>query len=157
MTNEEIINACRLLRKYKIKFMTQNIIGIPTETLKETLQTLEMNIACKPTYAWVSIFQPYPGTKMEEFVKKQGLLAENTDKIEKKFFDKSIIKLKDKKQIEHLQKLFGLTVNYPLIYKTGLLKLLINIPHIKIIKKIYKQIYKTHRNRADFKLYGLKL
>ncbi|MBU4501100.1 MAG: radical SAM protein, partial [Nanoarchaeota archaeon] len=157
MTNEDIVNACKLLKKYKIRFMTQNIIGLPTETLKEAIQTLKMNMMCKPTYAWVSIFQPYPGTKLGEFAKKQKLLTEDPAKIEKNFFDKSILTSKDKEKIEHLQKLFALTVDYPAIYKTGLLNILIRMPHNKLIKKLYKNVYQTHRKRSDYKLFGLKL
>ncbi len=157
MSNEEIINACRLLRKYKIKFMTQNIIGLPTETIKEAMETLKINLACKPTYAWVSIFQPYPGTKLGEFAKEKNLLKESPDKIQKNFFDSSILDLKDKRKIEHLQKLFAITVNHPWIYKTGILKMLINMPSNRLIKKAYKKIYQTYRKRSDYKLYGLKL
>jgi len=157
MTNEEIIHACKLLRKNKIKFMTQNIIGLPTETLKEAMETLQINILCKPTYAWVSIFQPYPGTRLEKIAKEKGLLEEDPTKIEKNFFDKSIIKIENKKKIEHLQKLFGLTVNYPSIYRTGILKILLNMPDNKIIKNIYKKIYKFHRKRSDNELFGMKL
>lgn len=157
MTNEEILNACKLLRKNEIKFMTQNIIGIPTETLKEALETLKMNINCKPTYAWVSLFQPYPGTKLGEFTEEQNFLEEDPTKIEKSFFDKSIIKLRDKEKIEHLQKLFGITVDYPWVYKTGLLKLLISMPHNNFVKNFYKQIYRLHRKESDYKLFGMKI
>ena len=157
MTNEEIINACSLLRKYGIKSMTQNIIGLPTETMKEALETLKINIACKPTYAWVSIFQPYPGTELGEFTEEKGLLEEDPSKIEKSFFDKSILRLRDKKKIEHLQKLFAITVDNPWIYKTGLLNMLISMPHSNMIKNFYKKAYQIHRKRADTKLYGMRI
>jgi radical SAM superfamily enzyme YgiQ (UPF0313 family) len=157
MTNEEILNASKMLRKYGIKSMTQNIIGLPTETLKEALETLNINIACKPTYTWVSIFQPYPGTKLGEFTEEKGLLEEDPNKIEKSFFDKSILRLRDKKKIEHLQKLFAITVDHPWIYKTGLLNILISMPHYKFIKNFYKKAYRIHRKRADYKLYGMRL
>jgi len=157
MSNEEILTACKILNSNKIRFMTQNIIGLPTETLKQAIDTLKINIACKPTYAWVSIFQPYPGTELGNFAKDHDMLEEDPGKIEKNFFDRSILKIKDKDKIEHLQKLFAITVDYPFIYKTGLLKILLNMPQNALIKKIYKQLYSKYRKRSDYKLYGMKL
>lgn len=53
------------------------MIGLPTEQYDDILETIKLNIECKPDYAWVSIFQPYPGTEIYEYCKENGLLSGN--------------------------------------------------------------------------------
>ena len=139
MSNEEIVRTCRLLNRHGIKSMTQNIIGLPTETIGETMETLKLNIQCRPTYAWASIFQPYPGTDLGKYAEKQGLLEDSPENIEKSFFDRSILKSRDKKKIEHLQKLFAITVEFPrLLPLTRLLIKLPNNPFFWLVHKLWK-------------------
>jgi len=40
------------------------MIGLPTSTLSNDLETLALNIQVRPSYAHVFIFQPYPRTEL---------------------------------------------------------------------------------------------
>ena len=66
ITNTHIIEVGRLLKKYKLKFMTFNMIGLPNETIENALETIELNIKIGTEYPRCSILTPYPGTKIAE-------------------------------------------------------------------------------------------
>ena len=134
MDKETVYKACRLLNERDIKIMLQNILGLPESSLETDLETLKMNIKCKPLYAWCSKFQPYPKLPLTEYAISHGLLEGDYNDIGAKFFETTIVKLDNKKQVEHLQKLFAITVSHPILYYSGLLKILINMPNINIIK-----------------------
>ena len=157
MDKETVYKASDLLHKYGIKIMLQNILGLPESSLETDLETLKMNIKCKPLYAWCSIFQPYPGLPLTEYAISRNLLEGDFDDIGPKFFETTVVKLENKKQIEYLQKWFAVASAYPFIYKTGLLKLILNMPDNKHIKNLYKFIYNKFRNHKDNQLYGIKL
>ena len=89
MSKEQIYQASDLLRSKDIKFMLQNIIGIPGGTIENDIETLEMNIRCKPDYAWVSIFQPYPGTALGDYSKEHGYYTGDFQDLGNNFFDSS--------------------------------------------------------------------
>lgn len=158
MSEKQIYNACELLHKHDIKFMTQNILGLPTSTLENDFETLEMNIKCKPDYGWASIFQPYPGTELGKLCLEENLVSEkDLNNIQSSFFDTSILNLDKKKEIEYLQKLFAISVKYPAIYHTGLLKLLLKMPEAPLIRKVLGNLYRFFRHTSDEKLYNMKL
>ena len=108
----QVADAVRLLKKWHIKLMIQNMIGLPTGTIRDDLQTLEFNIRCRPDYGWVSIFQPYPGTKLGDWCKKEGWYTGNYSEISDSFFDGSVLEFNDvyKEQLQCLQKIWALAV-----------------------------------------------
>jgi len=122
MSKEQIINSSKLLKDYGIKFMLQNIIGIPTGSLENDIETLELNIKCNPDYAWVSIFQPYPGTELGKFSIEKGFFSGDFNDIGSNFFDSSKLDFPEeyKNQISNLQKLFAIFVEYPELHSLEL-------------------------------------
>ena len=67
MTNAKIIEAADLFHKYGISIMTQNMVGLPDETIENAYETILVNTKVKPAYAWASIFQPYPRTELYHY------------------------------------------------------------------------------------------
>ena len=157
MPKETVYDAAKNLHKYGIKIMLQNMVGLPNSTLKDDLETLKMNMKIKPLYAWVSIFQPYPGLELTEYAAKHGQLEVDYDKIDTKFFESSVLKIEKKKQREHLQKWFGIVSEHPILYYSGLLHLIINMPRNGIVKKTYNWAWKKFRDHKDEQLYGMEL
>lgn len=158
MSKEQITKASRLLKANGIKFMLQNIIGLPTGSLEKDFETLELNIKCKPDYAWVSIFQPYPGTKLGEFCKAKGFYEGNFHDLESNFFDSSKLNFSEeyKNQLSNLQKLFAVAVEYPDLYHSGLLNSLIELPS-ESTRDVFTKFYRDFRREGDKKLYGFYL
>jgi len=107
--NEDALIASKLLRKWGIRLIMQNILGLPTATIEDDLETLEINIQCKPAYAWSSIFQPYPATELGDWCKKKGLYTGDYSEISDSFFDKSVLNISDehKMQVVCLQRIFA--------------------------------------------------
>lgn len=76
MTNDQIIKAFDLCRKYRIKTLAVNIIGVPEETEEMIIETIELNKRIKPSTSGVNIFYPYKGTELGDFCFKKGLVDE---------------------------------------------------------------------------------
>lgn len=159
MSKEQIINACNLLRDNEIKFMLQNIIGLPGGSIKEDLETLELNIKCKPDYAWVSIFQPYPGTELGKICIEKRFYSGDFSDLGSSFFDSSKLNFSEeyKNQLSNLQKLFAIFVEYPELYNLGLFKVMINAPNTPEKKEAYEKAYNMFRGECDKRLYGFDL
>lgn len=109
--DEKIFAGVKLLRKYDVKFRTENMLGLPGETLSSALRTLDLNIECSPDIAWASLYQPYPGTDLGDYCRDNNLV--DTVEYDVDFFTHSRLKLKQKKEIERLQKLFAFICAYP--------------------------------------------
>ena len=145
-SNEETYNASRLLKKWGIKLMIQNILGLPTSTIEDDLATLEVNIKCHPDYGWCSIFTPYPGTALGEMCIKEGWYKGDFSEITDCFFDGSVLEFdwEHKEQIVCLQRVFGLCV------EVGYLPKVEELTHENFPKLIHKII----RSQGDKRLYG---
>jgi radical SAM superfamily enzyme YgiQ (UPF0313 family) len=112
--DKDIIKTARLLHKYKIKFITNNMMGLPGETLEDAIKTVKLNAKIKTDYPWCSIYQPYPGTWLGDYSARQGYLEEiRPDEFSPSFFKDSLLNTKDIEAIVNLQKLFYIGVKYP--------------------------------------------
>jgi len=112
VTLESAREAARFLKKWNIRLMIQNMIGLPTATIEEDLETLEVNVLCQPAYGWCSIFSPYPGTNLGDYCKEKGFYTGDYSDITESFFDTSFLNIpkEHKEQLECLQKVFALCV-----------------------------------------------
>ncbi len=142
MTRKEIENGAKLLHKHNISFILQNILGLPQATLREDLETLDLNIKCKPTLGWSSIFQPYPGTALGDMFPEISV-----DDINDNFYDDSVLNIFEKKQRLRLQKLFGLVTHFPFLRR--FLPILLNLK----LDGLYKKIWQREIKRADKIMY----
>ncbi|MGB9177098.1 MAG: radical SAM protein [Methanoregula sp.] len=73
--NDDIVNFCKLARKYNIKVMLNLLVGIPGETKKEYYETIACARKCEPNSIQMSIFEPYPGTDLYTFCIEHGLFS----------------------------------------------------------------------------------
>ncbi|HUN83598.1 MAG TPA: radical SAM protein [Terracidiphilus sp.] len=65
-TNDELIKFCAIARQQGIAVTLYILIGVPTETSAEAIETSAVARACDPLDISPSIFYPYPGTKLHE-------------------------------------------------------------------------------------------
>ena len=115
ITDGQIYETAALLKKYKIRFRTYNMFGLPGESLEDAFKTVELNIKIKTDYPWSSLLQPFPGTEIREYAKEHDMLEEDACGFEPSFFKKSNIKLKEKTEIENLHRLFFYAVKFPFL------------------------------------------
>lgn len=111
-TNEHALAASDVLRKHGVACILQNILGLPSATIEDDLYTLEINIRCRPAYAWSSIFQPYPMTELAQICEREGWYTGDYSEISDNFFDNSVLTFTDehKEQIVCLQRVFAFCV-----------------------------------------------
>jgi len=129
MSDFDIIAGANILHDCGIKFRTENMIGLPGESVTQMLTTLDLNIRVKPTLAWTSIFQPYPMLTL-------GSFTGSVDDFSESFFERPVVKCPKDKQIVNLQRLFGFICSFPIL--RSIVKLLINIPNNVVYDKLYK-------------------
>ena len=167
MSETQILRGAEYLRKYGIKMMTQNIFGAPGETKEQMLKTFELNKTVCPTFASVSIFQPYPGTSSLEYAKQTGTLPvrEINALIDifgmESFYDKSILATdpEHKRWMEVAQKFFAIAIDRGLSIEEyeDMIE-----PYLKDNGRDggddeLKRMYRAHRTEKDDILYGVKL
>jgi len=113
MTNEEIITAFDICRKYGIKTASFNMIGLPFETKQTIKDTFDINKRCNPDAFQISILFPFPGTEIRETYRKNDML--NLDKTKSgDLYDTYITKNKNISfpYIKHQQVFMELYFNY---------------------------------------------
>lgn len=114
ITNEQIINACRLLKAGGVRMFSFNMLGVPGETEEDILDTVRLNRRVGIDFADATIFQPYPGTKAFEYCREHGYLEDDAPRFES-FYVNSILKLDPafKQRIFILHRLFTILVDHP--------------------------------------------
>lgn len=151
MSNEQIIEASRILRKNDIRFRIENMMGVLDETFEDALETLRLNIKCKPDLAWSSLWQPYPGTELGDEAIRRGLFNPESDKIGFDFFHDTILTGKESTWISNLQKLFGVTVRFPFL--ASIVPMLCKLPK----NQFYEWIYRGFKQWTyESRLYNVK-
>ncbi len=75
ISSEEIESAFAILRRHGLRTVAFNMIGIPFETEDTIKATIALNRHIRPDWIVVSIFSPFPGTRLREIAEREGLLA----------------------------------------------------------------------------------
>jgi anaerobic magnesium-protoporphyrin IX monomethyl ester cyclase len=147
MTRDHIIQAGNLLRGAGINVTATNILGLPSGTLEDDLETMRLNADARISYAQAFIFQPYPGTELGQYTVDGDFLSEsfNFDDIASISWERSALTLQEeeKRQIEHLQRWFAIGVEFP--WLEPLIRRLIKLPHNRFIDTSYWWIHKLFK------------
>ncbi len=72
-TVEENLEAARICRKYGIKIWANYMMGLPTETKDEVMDTVRLMKEIDPDYYSPAFFTPHPGTDLYDYVVQHGL------------------------------------------------------------------------------------
>jgi radical SAM superfamily enzyme YgiQ (UPF0313 family) len=144
ITDDQIIKGANLLKKYGIKFRTENMVGLPGERLSEMLKTIQLNKKVRPTIGWCSIFQPYPNLPLAEYA-KQERYWDGKMNMKESFFETTTLFTLYKKEIINIQRLFGLIVwlNLPLWIVKRMIKVTNNPFFDRIFKWVKRNRYKV--------------
>lgn len=89
MTNEMIFETANMCREVGLHFQTFNMVGIPGEGVSEILKTIRLNQKLRPDRLQVSIFYPFPNTKLGQHCIEKGMIGEE---FHSTYFGKSILK-----------------------------------------------------------------
>jgi len=125
MSKARMLEGLTIIKRHGIRLFVQNMLGLPGESLEQMYETLDFNIRCRPDYAWASMFVPYPNTSLGEQALESGLYNTDPNRFSG-FFVASLQKGRLGKKAKRLQKLFALSVEFPLIRR--LLGTLLQLP-----------------------------
>ncbi|MCX5679341.1 MAG: radical SAM protein [Candidatus Omnitrophica bacterium] len=151
VSDDSIVKCASLFHKHRISFMTFNMVGFPGETLRETLDTVDINVRIRPNWAWFSIYQPLPSTKLAQFALDKGYISSIDVLARDATFHKSSIILKNHpegKKILRLKNSANLMIKFPFL-KGFINKIVINMP--------FDGLYNLIDNLLYFILYYSKL
>jgi radical SAM superfamily enzyme YgiQ (UPF0313 family) len=124
-TDKIVYSIPKLLKKYRITFRTNNIMGSPAETLEDMFNTVRTNKAIKPNGCTVLIYRPFKSTELgrEDFEKERVEVGKD---IGPSLQNDSQMRRKDVAEVVNLQKLFNVAVYLP--FGVPLVKALIKLP-----------------------------
>ncbi len=117
MTNEQIINAFKLLKQVGITTSSFNIIGVPGETMSTFFNTIRLNALVKPAHYINAYFNAFQGTDLYAFCKKNKLTIHE---VGGSLFEKPTVTIKNftENQIIFGFKYFTVLVKlYKILYK----------------------------------------
>ena len=113
MTDEQIINAFKALRKTKMRTCVNNIIGFPDETREQVFRTIELNRKISVDSLMAYIFNPYRGCTLYDVCVKKGYISPRT--LGKDYRADAMLKMPQlsQEEIMGLQRTFALYVRLP--------------------------------------------
>jgi anaerobic magnesium-protoporphyrin IX monomethyl ester cyclase len=74
LKREDMIAAFDACRRIGIPTLTYNMVGLPTETLREFRETVRLNARLGSARTVISIFCPYPATRLYEYARERNML-----------------------------------------------------------------------------------
>jgi len=74
--DEQIIEFFDRAHALGLKTASFNMIGIPGESPISFEKTIDMNVRIHPNIPWLCFFQPYPGTELWDYCKKNNLFKD---------------------------------------------------------------------------------
>jgi len=150
ISNEEILEKTAILKKYKIKILTSNMIALPQESIANAYETVQLNRRIRADYMRIFVARPYKGTELFEYGKSHRLLhnraldAKNFETLDNVYF-----KTNCENEFKNLRYLFYLIVKFPALEKIS--RILIELPFSKIYKLLFF-ITNTIQEKSYFKV-----
>jgi len=78
VSNERIIEACRIIEHSTISYSINNIIGFPGETREQIFDTIRLNRQITPNSVGTFVFTPFKGTWLYDYCMEHGYIDETT-------------------------------------------------------------------------------
>jgi anaerobic magnesium-protoporphyrin IX monomethyl ester cyclase len=154
MSNERLLDAIEVLEKNGICVTTPTMIGLPYTSFEDDIKTVELVCNAKPTYAGVTIFQPYPGLPLTESCLQNNLIDKSyVDKLNTDCYEPAYIKGIDYTKVNKLRKTFGIVRPLGYMFPDKIKQIVENIPDNFILHHLnnfinfyyFGKIYKYRR------------
>lgn len=140
MSDEQILEAARIVRAAGIKLVTANILALPGGTLADDWETVDLNVRARTHYGSAAILHAFPGTEIHETARSMGLIQD--DQVAAVpgggFGFTSALKIddpKEKRRMENLHKFFPLVVWCPWLKPA--VQQLIKLPPNRLFVALY--------------------
>jgi len=116
VTDEDLLRSSRLLHENGMDLLTQNMFGVPGETVETVLSTIDMNVRCGANLMVIHFFQPYPGTGLGKIAADMGLWEGTVDDIPESNHWYVVLDLKNKELMTKLGHLSYYFLDYPKVF-----------------------------------------
>ena len=156
MSDEQIINAFHICRRYGINTFSNNILGLPYATLENEIETIDLNIKAKASFVEFPIFHPYPRTELGDYCIEQGIYQADYAGLHMSYMNKSPLSCftEKEKNIQRNLSTLGLLVVWLPFLRNIVLKWLIYLPYNRFFFLLY-YIAKVYLNKT--RVYPMKL
>jgi radical SAM superfamily enzyme YgiQ (UPF0313 family) len=154
--NDQIVRAAMLLKKYDIKFLSSNIIGLPNETVDDAWETVHINQRIKTNLPWFSMMQYYPGTQIYKEASETGLIGGdfNIDNIGS-YFENDYLRQDNMNELQNVHA-FSILVSRYKIFEPMARFLSSKFKPNRLFRMIFKISYLVLTlKRANFKVFRL--
>ncbi len=157
LTNAALLSAAETFHRFGIKFITYNMLGLPGESLGQSLETLRLNIRLRPSFAHSFIYQPYPGTALARYALEQGHLSPamlerlGTAEYQGFFHSRSVLAQPDIRKSENVHRVFSLVVQRPALFPLArrLVRFRILALPLRIVRRFSVSAFLFRRRRID--------
>jgi len=139
MSDEQIINAHRLCDKYGIYTFTNCILGLPGTSIDNDIESIDLAIKAKVTWAEFPIFYPYPKTELGQYAVEMGFYKPDYEKMHTSYEYRSLLSCFSKKEKiaqANLSVLGAVAVVFPR-FRNLIVHHLIYIPHNILFTLVY--------------------
>ena len=130
MSRETMTEAFALCHKHDIPTFSNTIFAIPSTSIAEDIESLDLNLDCKVTFGEFPLFFPYPKTALAEYAITNGYFDGDYDSLHMSYQSVSPLKIfsaKEKLQQRNLSLLSTLCLLYPSL-RNVTVNHLINLP-----------------------------
>lgn len=110
ISDEQILEGCRLIKKHGIQLYTYNMIGIPDEKMHNIRKTIALNRKIRPDFPTAFIFNAYKGTTLYKKCQTEGILDETLSYAS--YFHSSNVRhpYLSARKLRHIRRWFGFYV-----------------------------------------------
>ncbi|MBI5155349.1 B12-binding domain-containing radical SAM protein, partial [Candidatus Poribacteria bacterium] len=116
VTDAELLASAERAHRYNIELLTQNMFGIPGETVETALSTIEINVRIKPEVFIHYFFMPYPMTKLGELAQEMGMFDGDFDALPETYHTALTLKLRDARTLNAIGLCSYFLIDYPVFY-----------------------------------------
>jgi len=117
VTDAQMFECARLVKKYGMKLQTTVLFGLPGEAVEEAFENISFNIRLGADYMGSNVLLPFPNTGIEKFALETGVLESGY--LEREDYLGihlgSVFKFKDIEVIERVQKISQLALKFPFL------------------------------------------
>lgn len=139
MSNEQILDAYHLCDKYGIYTFTNCILGLPGTTIDNDIESVDLAIRAKVTWAEFPIFYPYPKTELGQRTVKMELYKPDYEKMHTSYQYRSPLNCFTEKQKNaqmNLSVLGAAAIALPR-FRNLIIRYLIYMPHNSFFTLVY--------------------
>jgi len=139
--NSRTIEAVETIHRHGMNCALELMVGLPTTTLEHDLESLDVCLRCRPTYANTHIFQPLPGIELTRVAIENREFEGDFERLGD-YYRSSTLRKGHARALNNLAHLLPLTVRFPAL-RPLLEPLLLRLPARPVYAAAHK-LFKTY-------------